>query len=94
MRNRPRPGEQWRHYKHNPKDKKTRNNYNYTIIGIAYFNARNKDKEELCVVYRPLYESEHLQEHDDVDMYVRPFEVFMGKVKKDGDEFWRFERIS
>lgn len=93
MRERPKPGEMWRHYKYDPNTNEVLNEYVYTIIGIGYFKSRNKEDEELCVMYRPLYESRHLKENGGADMYVRPLEIFMEKVQVGGSEVWRFEKV-
>ena len=51
--------------------------------------AKHTETEETVVVYQSLYE--------DFEMYVRPYDMFMGKVDKkkypDIKQMYRFEKI-
>jgi hypothetical protein len=79
----PEPGFYY-HYKHDPAG--PFNNYSYEVIGTA---LHTEDRTKL-VAYRPLYENTYLAE---LDFSVRPLDMFMGTVEKDGKAVPRFEMI-
>ena len=54
----------------------------YRLIGIA----KDSETQEDMVVYQAMY--------GDRQMWVRPAEMFFGKVEKDGKEVDRFEEIT
>ena len=67
------------------KNDKEKNIYLYKIIGIA----EHTETKEKVVVYQSLY--------GDFGMYVRPYEMFIGKVDKqkypDIKQEYRFEKV-
>ena len=73
------------HYKHDPKGKI--NNYAYEVIGTGM----NTETREYSVIYRPLYKNTFL---NDANYCVRPLEMFMGTVLKEGVEVKRFTKIT
>ena len=54
----------------------------YRLIGIA----KDSETQEEMVVYQAMY--------GDRQMWVRPAEMFFGKVEKDGKEVDRFEEMN
>ena len=72
------------HYKHTSKDI---NNYAYEVIGVGVDTESGIEG----VIYRPLYTSDHLKERN---FYIRPFDMFVGDIEKDGKTFPRFIKIS
>ncbi|HEV7701833.1 MAG TPA: DUF1653 domain-containing protein [Candidatus Paceibacterota bacterium] len=75
------------HYKHNPQG--SVNNYAYEIMGIG---SHTEEDETFFVVYRPLYESSLYMAGKFFD--VRPIEMFLEEVSKDGRTFPRFTKIT
>jgi hypothetical protein len=81
-------GDVVRHFKRETvtEDEAKANKYLYKIVAIA----EHTETKEMMVVYQALY--------GDFRMYVRPYEMFMGKV--DHDKYpnirqkYRFEKIS
>ena len=75
------------HFKRETLSKKDRdkNKYLYKIVGIA----KHTETEETVVVYQSLY--------GDFEMYVRPYDMFMGEVDKkkypDIKQTYRFEKV-
>ncbi len=75
------------HFKRETLSKKDRekNIYLYKIIGIA----EHTETKEMVVVYQSLY--------GDFGMYVRPYDMFIGKVDKekypDIKQVYRFEKV-
>ena len=75
------------HFKRETLSKKDRekNIYLYKIIGIA----KHTETKEMDVVYQSLY--------GDFGMYVRPYDMFIGKVDKekypDIKQVYRFEKV-
>jgi hypothetical protein len=63
----------YRHYK---------NKQLYEVLDVALQTETN----ELLVVYRPLYESEH-------ELFARPYDMFIEKIEVDGQSVPRFERV-
>ena len=79
------------HYKHNPAGEF--NNYAYEVLNIGHHTEIDGLDESAMVVYRPLYESAgvyKIGKHWDV----RPLEMFMEKVEKDGVTKERFTKIT
>lgn len=57
----------------------------YEVLGVG----RHSESEEYFVVYTPLYE------HDgQPDLWLRPYEMFVGSVTMNGESTPRFKRIS
>jgi len=59
-------GEIWIHYKHDPED--FENNYTYEVVGLSV----HTETEELMVCYKPLYDSDFLQEQE-IDFFLQTF---------------------
>lgn len=79
------------HYKHDPKGEA--NNYAYEVIGVGHHtedDARPEDK--YMVVYLPIYEAFVYKAGKMFDL--RPLEMWMGNVEKDGKTFPRFAKIT
>lgn len=55
----------------------------YRVIGVG----KNTETEEAVVIYQPLYES-------DVFYWVRPYEMFVETIEKDGKIIERFRKIN
>ena len=81
------PGDIVQHFKRETlfKNDKEKNIYLYKIIGIA----EHTETKEKVVVYQSLY--------GDFGMYVRPYDMFIGKVDKqkypDIKQEYRFEKV-
>ena len=81
------PGDIVQHFKRETlsKNDKEKNIYLYKIIGIA----EHTETKEKVVVYQSLY--------GDFGMYVRPYDMFVGKVDKqkypDIKQEYRFEKV-
>jgi hypothetical protein len=73
------------HYKHNPNE--SVNNYSYEVISVG----THTETGEKCVIYRSLYQTET---QDSGTYWLRPLEMFMEHVTKDGKTFPRFQLIS
>jgi hypothetical protein len=84
--NKPDPGLYY-HYKHDPEG--TINNYAYEVMGVGH---HTEDDKTFFVVYRPLYESSVYKMGKLFD--IRPLEMFMEQVTKDGKTFPRFQKIT
>lgn len=79
------------HYKHDPMG--AVNNYAYEVVGVGHHtedDARPEDQH--MVVYRPLYEAFVYTHGKMFDL--RPLEMWMGTVEKDGETVSRFTRIT
>lgn len=79
------------HYKHDPKGEI--NNYAYEILNVGHHTEVEGLEESAMVVYRPLYESAgvyKIGKHWDV----RPYDMFMEKVIKEGKDMNRFTKIT
>jgi hypothetical protein len=79
------------HYKHDPNGPV--NNYAYEVIGVGCHTedgCRPDDKH--MVVYRPLYEAFVYKAGKLFDL--RPLEMWMGDVTKDGKTFPRFQKVT
>lgn len=79
----PEPGFYY-HYKHD--SNKSEFDYAEEVLGTA----RHTEDNSYGVIYRPLYETDYLT----ADFFVRPLDMFMGTVSKDGEEVARFTRIT
>lgn len=78
------------HYKHS--GDKPVNDYAYEVVGVGVHTEDDCRPEDAnMVVYRPLYESSVFTAGKLFDL--RPLEMWMGDVTKDGKTFPRFERI-
>ncbi len=78
------------HYKHDPDG--AVNNYAYEVMGVGCHTEDDCRPEDAnLVVYRPLYESSVYKAGKLFD--IRPLEMFMESVTKDGKTFPRFRKI-
>jgi hypothetical protein len=79
------------HYKHDPHGEV--NNYAYEVVGVGCHTEDDCRPEDAhLVVYRPLYEAFVYKAGKLFDL--RPLEMWMGNVTKDGKTFPRFTRIT
>jgi hypothetical protein len=78
------------HYKQDPL--KDEFNYAYEVLNIAHHTEVEGLEESAMVVYRPLYEAPvyKIGKHWDV----RPINMFMEEVVKDGEKIPRFRKIT
>lgn len=91
MYTQPKIGGFYYHYKHDPE--KGFNNYAYEIINIGHHTEIDGLKESAMVIYAPLYpEAGVYKEGRHYD--VRPLEMFLEEVEKDGKTFKRFSEIT
>lgn len=78
------------HYKHDPNG--PFNNYVYEVVGVGCHTEDDCRPEDAnMVVYRPLYESSVFTAGKLFDL--RPIDMWMGEVTKDGNTFLRFRKI-
>ncbi len=75
------------HYKHDKNGEI--NNYAYEVVGVGHHTENDTD---FFVIYRPLYESTVYKMGKFFD--VRPVDMFMEEVNKDGQTFPRFQKIT
>ncbi len=79
------------HYKHDPTG--TVNNYAYEVVGVGVHTEDDCRPEDAnMVVYRPIYEASVYKAGKLFDL--RPLEMWMGDVMKDGKTFSRFQKIT
>jgi hypothetical protein len=79
------------HYKHDPQGPV--NNYAYEVIGVGCHTEEDCRPEDAnMVVYLPLYEASVYKAGKLFDL--RPLEMWMGEVTKDGSTFPRFGKIT
>lgn len=79
------------HYKHDPNG--SVNNYAYEVMGVGHHTEDDCRPEDAnMVVYRPLYEASVYKAGKLFDL--RPLEMFMQDVTKDGKTFPRFKKIT
>lgn len=79
------------HYKHDPSG--LVGNYAYEIVGVGAHTEDDCRPEDIhMVVYRPLYESSVYKAGKLFDL--RPLEMWMEDVTKDGKTFPRFQKIT
>lgn len=78
------------HYKHDPVG--SVNNYAYEVVGAGIHTEDECRPEDFSmVVYRPLYNAKVFEAGKLYDL--RPLEMFMEDVTKDGKTFPRFRKI-
>jgi hypothetical protein len=80
----PEPGFYY-HYKHDPQGPV--NDYAYEVISVG---THTETKEKL-VVYRSLYKTET---QGGSNYWLRPLEMFLETVTKDGNTFPRFQKVT
>ena len=81
------------HYKHDPN--KDIYNYAYEVLGVGLHTEGKHDAldpKDIFVVYRPLYEAFVFKIGKLFDL--RPLEMFMENVTKEGKTFSRFKKIT
>ncbi len=79
------------HYKHDPAG--SFNNYAYEVVGVGCHTEDDcRPIDVHLVVYRPLYESSVYKAGKLFD--IRPLEMFLEEVTKEGSTFPRFKRIT
>src|SRR3989338_8082934 len=79
------------HYKHDPSN--AVNNYAYEVIGVGCHTEDDCRPEDAnMVVYRPLYEASVYKAGKLFDL--RPLDMWMGIVAKEGKTSPRFTRIT
>ncbi len=79
------------HYKHDPKGEI--NNYAYEVVGVGvHTEDACRPEDANMVVYRPIYESSVYKAGKLFDL--RPLEMWMGSVNKDGKNITRFSKIT
>lgn len=76
------------HYKHNPAG--SLNNYAYEVMGVGH---HTEGENTYFVVYRPLYEEAFVWKNGKM-FDIRPLEMFMELVTKEGKTFPRFQPIT
>ncbi len=80
------------HYKHDPEG--PIDNYAYEFMGAGCHTEDDCRPEDACMaVYRPLYKSASVYKAGKL-FDLRPLEMWMGTVKKDGKTAPRFRRIT
>lgn len=79
------------HYKHDPQG--AVNHYAYEVVGVGVHTEDDcRPEDTSMVVYRPLYEASVYTAGKLFDL--RPLEMWMGDVTKDGKTFPRFQEIT
>jgi len=79
------------HYKHDPAG--SFNDYAYEVVGTGSHTEEDcRPEDAAMVVYRPLYVTEVYTAGRLFDL--RPLEMWMGDVTKDGKTFPRFTKIT
>ena len=79
------------HYKHDPTGEV--NNYAYEVVGVGHHTEDDcRPEDNNMVVYRPVYPSSVYDAGKLFDL--RPLEMWMGDVEKDGKTFKRFSKIT
>lgn len=79
------------HYKHDLQG--AVNNYAYEVVGVGVHTEDDcRPEDASMVVYRPLYEASVYTAGKLFDL--RPLEMWMGDVTKDGKTFPRFQEIT
>lgn len=69
------------------------NDYAYEVVGVGVHSEDDCRPEDAnMVVYRPLYEAAVFKAGKLFDL--RPLEMWMGDVEKDGKTFPRFKKIT
>ncbi len=85
----PKPGFYY-HYKHDPLGEF--NNYAYEVVGVGHHTEISNNEDSLFVVYRPVYESAFVYQNGKM-FDVRPLQMFMEDIEKDGKVTKRFTPI-
>ncbi|HET8575177.1 MAG TPA: DUF1653 domain-containing protein [Candidatus Paceibacterota bacterium] len=74
------------------------NNYAYEVIGVGFHTEDDaRPGEEHFVVYRPLYAASVYEASKKLGVPcfdIRPLEMRMGEVEKEGERIPRFQRIT
>lgn len=79
------------HYKHDPAG--AVNNYAYEMIGVGHHTEDDcREEDKYMVVYLPIYEASVYKAGQLFDL--RPLEMWMGDVEKDGKTLPRFKKIT
>jgi hypothetical protein len=79
------------HYKYDPSG--PINNYAYELIGVGVHTEDDcRPEDENMAVYLPIYESRAYKAGKFYDL--RPLEMWMGNVEKNGKIFPRFKKIT
>ncbi len=79
------------HYKHDPAGPV--HQYAYEMIGVGHFTEDYlKPEDENMVVYLPIYEATVYKNGKMFDL--RPLEMWMGDIEKDGKTMKRFTKIT
>ncbi len=79
------------HYKHDPKG--DTNNYAYEYVGAGVHTEEDcRPEDENMIIYRPLYEAAVYKAGKMYDL--RPLDMWMGMVEKNGKTFPRFTKIT
>lgn len=79
------------HYKHDPEG--VVNNYAYEVVGVGHHTEDDCRPEDAnMVVYRPLYEAFVYTAGKLFDL--RPLEMWLGDVEKEGKTFPRFNKVT
>lgn len=79
------------HYKHD--SNKALNDYAYEVVGVGIHTEDDCRPEDAnMVVYRPLYEASVFKAGKLFDL--RPLDMWMGEVTKEGKTFPRFKKIT
>jgi len=76
------------HYKHDPS--KSINNYAYEVTGVG---CHTEQENTFVVMYRPLYREALVYQIGGL-FDIRPLEMFMQEVKKEGKTIPRFQKIT
>lgn len=87
----PEPGFYY-HYKHDPNG--ALSNYAYEVLGVGHHTENDSRPEDAnMVVYRPLYESSLVYQAGKM-FDLRPIDLFLEDVTKDGKIIARFQKIT
>ncbi len=79
------------HYKHDPLG--SINNYAYEVIGVGHHTEDDcRSIDTHMVIYRPLYEALVYKAGKMFDL--RPLEMFMENITKEGKTLPRFQKIT
>lgn len=80
------------HYKHDPNG--SEENYAYELLSVGHHTEEDcRPEDSFVAVYRPLYESALVYRLG--RMYdIRPLDMFMESITKDGKSMPRFTRIT
>jgi hypothetical protein len=81
----------YHHYKHDPS--KGNRDYAYEMVAVGVHTEDDCRPEDVhMVIYRPLYEAPVFKAGKMYDL--RPIEMWMGDVEKDGKVFPRFKKVT